>query len=92
MHGSAVQQSIAARTGGAVQVDNSTLYRSLHRMLERGLVSDYGEHSEAALDERRRLYRITPLGREVARAEVARLAQLIGLAREKGLASSLGRP
>ena len=36
-------------------------------------------------DERRRYYRVTPFGRAVARAEMARLAELVRLARTRGL-------
>jgi DNA-binding PadR family transcriptional regulator len=86
MHGSAIQRNIADRTGGAVRVDNSTLYRSMHRMVERGLVSESGARPEGGpADERRRYYHITQLGREVARAEATRLTQAVALAREKGL-------
>ena len=86
MHGYAIMQDVAARTGGAVQLGAGTLYRSIHRMLEQGLVVESSERPDPQLDdERRRYYRITPLGSAVARAEAARLAGLIELARAKGL-------
>jgi DNA-binding PadR family transcriptional regulator len=86
-HGYAILQDIAARTGGAVQLGAGTLYRSIHRMLEQGLVVESSDRPAPALDdERRRYYRITPLGTAVARAEAERLGQLVALARAKGLA------
>jgi len=87
LHGYAILQDVAGRTGGAVQLETGTLYRSIHRMLEKGLVVESSERPDPALDdERRRYYRITPLGTAVVRAEAARLAALVDLARARGLA------
>ena len=87
MHGYAILQDVASRTGGAVQLGAGTLYRSIHRMLEQGLLLESNERPDPELDdERRRYYRITPLGAAVVGAEAARLAGLIALARAKGLA------
>jgi DNA-binding PadR family transcriptional regulator len=64
-----------------------TLYRSLHRMLEEGLVVEIDQRPRPGEDdERRRYYRMTPLGRKAARAEAQRLADLVRLARASGLA------
>ena len=85
-HGYAILQNIAARSGGAVQLGAGSLYRSIHRMLEQGLVVESSERPDSASDdERRRYYRITPLGAAVVRAESSRLAALVELARAKGL-------
>ena len=87
LHGYAILQDVASRTVGSVQMGAGTLYRSIHRMLEQGLVAESSERPDPALDdERRRYYRITPLGAAVARAEASRLAALVDLARAKGLA------
>ena len=87
LHGYAILQDVASRTGGAVQLSAGTLYRAIHRMLESGLLVESSERPDPALDdERRRYYRITPLGAAVVRAEAARLTALVGLARAKGLA------
>ena len=86
MHGYAIMQHVAARTRGAVLLGAGTLYRSIHRMLEHGLVFESSERPDPRIDdERRRYYRNTPLGAAVARAEAERLAGLIELARAKGL-------
>jgi DNA-binding PadR family transcriptional regulator len=87
LHGYAIIQDIASRTDGAVRLSAGTLYRSIHRMLEQGLLLETQERPDPELDdERRRYYRITPFGLAVARAESRRLAELISLARAKGLA------
>ncbi len=86
-HGYGVLQDVAARTGGKIRLGAGTLYRSLQRMLEQGLIIETRERpAPDDDDERRRYYRITPLGRAVARAESTRLAGLVALARARGLA------
>lgn len=86
-HGYAIIQAIAERTNGRVRIGPATLYRSLQRMLEDGLVEELRERpAPDEDDERRRYYRITGTGRKVARAEARRLAELVDLARESGLA------
>jgi DNA-binding PadR family transcriptional regulator len=85
-HGYAIIQEIAERTDGALQIQAGTLYRSIQRMLEQGLVVE--SRTRPALDqddERRRYYRITPFGRAVARAEAGRLSRMLKLARASGL-------
>ena len=86
-HGYAIIGAIATRTEGRVKIGAGTLYRSIQRMLEDGLVTEIDERpAPEDDDERRRYYRITPLGRKAARAEAQRLADLVKLARESGLA------
>jgi DNA-binding PadR family transcriptional regulator len=87
-HGYAIIQNVALRTGGELKLSAGTLYRSLQRMLEQGLVVETSERpSPEHDDERRRYYRITPYGATVARAEARRLTQLVRLARESGFAT-----
>jgi len=86
-HGYAILQEVEARTGGELRLSAGTLYRSVHRMLEQGLVVETGDRpAPDEDDERRRYYRITPYGTAVAKAEARRLAELIRLARAAGLA------
>ena len=86
-HGYAVIQDVAARTRGEVRLSPGTLYRSIQRMLEQGLIVEKRERpAPEEDDERRRYYRITPLGTAVALAEARRLAELVRLARASGLA------
>ena len=86
-HGYALIQDIAERTGGGVRLGAGTLYRTIQRMLEDGLIVELEKRPDPDEDdERRRYYRITPFGRAAARAEADRLADLVRLARASGLA------
>ena len=86
-HGYAVIQDVAARTGGELKLSAGTLYRSIQRMLEQGLIVETRSRPAPELDdERRRYYRITSLGTAVAKAEAGRLTQLVRMARVRGLA------
>lgn len=86
-HGYAILQDVSARTGGEVSLSAGTLYRSIQRMLEQGLIVETRDRPAPELDdERRRYYRITPFGAAVARAESRRLARLVRLARARGFA------
>lgn len=85
-HGYAIIQDVVQRTDGELRLSAGTLYRSIQRMLQQGLIVESRRRPAASLDdERRRYYRITPLGTATARAEVRRLAQLVRLARASGL-------
>ena len=85
-HGYAVLQIVEGSTRGEVRLSAGTLYRSIARMLEQGLIVESMKRPARAVDDpRRRYYRITPFGRAVARAEARRLAQLVRLARAQGL-------
>jgi len=86
-HGYAIIQDVAARTDGELKLSAGTLYRSIQRMLEQGLLVEVRERPAPELDdERRRYYRITPYGGLVARAEGRRLTQLVRLAKASGFA------
>src|SRR4029079_15167208 len=65
-HGYAILQDVAARTEGEVRMGAGTLYRSIQRMLEQGLVVETEERGDPPEDdERRRYYALTPFGRKV---------------------------
>jgi DNA-binding PadR family transcriptional regulator len=86
-HGYAIIQDVAARTDGSIRLSAGTLYRSIQRMLEDGLIVETDERpSPEDDDERRRYYRLTTLGTAVAQAEAARLMDLVRMARARGLA------
>ena len=87
-HGYAIIQDVALRTGGEVKLGPGTLYRSIQRMLEQDLIIETDSRpAPDADDERRRYYRLTPFGRQVARAEAERLSALVAMARSTGLLS-----
>ncbi len=85
-HGYAVMQEVERRTGGATTLRPGTLYRAMNRLLDAGFIEE-SENRPApeADDDRRRYYRLTPLGRNVASAEAARLAAAVESARDKKL-------
>ncbi len=90
-HGYAIMKEVAERTEGAVRLGPGTLYGSLKRLLDGGLVAEVGERADPRLgDERRRFYKITSFGMSVARAEARRLEAMVRGARQKKLIG-LGR-
>lgn len=87
-HGYAIIKEVRRRTGGDVEIGASSLYALLRRLLEDGLVIETDERPDPALDdERRRYYRLSPFGRDVAIADVKRLESVILQARAKKLAT-----
>ncbi len=89
-HGYAIIQDVEARTQGELRMSAGTLYRSIARMVEQGLIIEVSKREvtkrrAAGDDPRRRYYRLTPFGLDVARAEMRRLSQLVRLARARGL-------
>lgn len=84
-HGYAIMQDVAERTGGKLNMSPGTLYGSIKRMLEDGLIREIEERPLAGDDERRRYYRITPAGRRAAAAEMSRMSELLNHAYATGL-------
>jgi DNA-binding PadR family transcriptional regulator len=87
-HGYAIMQDIAARTDGSLKLSPGTLYGSIKRMLADGLISELDTRpAPEDDDERRRYYRITRFGHDVAQAEADRLTALLRQAHAVGLTS-----
>ena len=84
LHGYAIIQDVAERTDDEVRLTASTLYAAVKRLLDQGLIDEVRSRSRDD-DPRRRYYRLTPFGLDVARAEMRRLSQLVRLARARGL-------
>ena len=85
-HGYAIMQDVAARTDGRMKLSPGTLYGSIRRLLEEGFIVELDERPAPENDdERRRYYRLTPFGQQVAQAEADRLATLVRQARAVGL-------
>jgi DNA-binding PadR family transcriptional regulator len=85
-HGYAIIKEVRRRTAGEVELGASSLYSVLKRLLAEGMVAETVERPDPALDdERRRYYRLTAFGRDVAIAELRRLESLISQARAKRL-------
>ena len=82
-HGYAIMKEVEQLTGGGVRLSTGTLYGIIKRLLADGLIRESYGHGAQRGDERRRAYSLTPFGREVARAEAARLEHTLAIARRK---------
>jgi DNA-binding PadR family transcriptional regulator len=85
-HGYSVMLEVERRSGGTVTLHPGSLYRALNRLLESGLIEELDERPDPDHDdERRRYYRLTPLGADVAQAEAVRLESQVASARTRRL-------
>ena len=85
-HGYAIIKEVARRTDGTVTLSAGTLYTIVRRFVNEGVIAETDERPDPALDdERRRYYRLTEFGRDVAKAEAARMETALGMARAKAL-------
>ena len=82
-HGYAILKDVEQLTDGSVRLSTGTLYGIIKRLLADGLIRESG--LSAKDDERRRSYELTAFGRDVARAEAARLENTLAIARRKAL-------
>jgi len=90
LHGYAILKDVEQRTSGSVTLSTGTLYGILKRLLADGLIIESRARPSApGDDERRRYYRLTPSGREIASAEAERLNQLVTEARARRLLGKL---
>jgi DNA-binding PadR family transcriptional regulator len=88
-HGYGIIKEVRERTNGEMTPGAGTLYAAVQRMLDDGLIGETSDRPATGDDERRRYYRLTPLGRQVARAEALRLARVIRIASDKKLIPEL---
>ena len=85
-HGYAILKEVELRTGGKVKLSTGTLYGIIKRLLADGLIVERRSRpAEADDDERRRYYRLTERGREVAAAEAERMDEVLSIARARNL-------
>jgi DNA-binding PadR family transcriptional regulator len=90
-HGYAIMREVERISDGAVRMGPGTLYGTIKRLLEIGMVEESGERPDPDLDdERRRYYRITGLGERVCAAEVRRLSTMIERSVMRRLSPRLG--
>jgi DNA-binding PadR family transcriptional regulator len=90
MHGYGIMQEVSERSDGTVRLGPGTLYRSIQRLLSDGLIEEVAERPDPKLDdERRRYYRLTPFGLQVAQGEAQRLARLVRMAQSRRLLPGL---
>ncbi len=89
-HGYAIIKEVDVRSQGDVMLSTGTLYAAIKRLLGDGLIEETDSGKAVVnVDERRRYYRLTALGRKVARAEVNRMIELVSVAEEKRLVSNV---
>ncbi len=90
LHGYAILKEVELRTGGEVKLSTGTLYGIIKRLLDDGLIAERrGRPATERDDERRRYYRLTAKGLEVASTEAARLEKIVALARSRRLLRKL---
>lgn len=82
LHGYQIRESVEARTGGTLTLWPAMLYGSLRDLTEQGALEPLDGDDDPDDDQRRRYYRLTELGRELLRAEVDRLQDLVDAARK----------
>ena len=83
-HGYRIRRAVIERSGDLVKLDPGTLYRHIARLVDDGLIAETADRPRPEDDERRRYYRLTPLGRRLLAAETERMATLVSAARAKG--------
>jgi len=82
-HGLGIAADVKAFTNGRLTLGPGTLYGTIKRLLEAGLVEDLGQPSADDDDPRRRYYRITPKGRRALELETEGLASVLGVAKRR---------
>ncbi len=76
LHGYGLVQAISEHTNGLVVLDPGNLYRVVKRLLADRLIAE-SDREAAEAGERRKYYRITPLGGRVLATELDRLRHLV---------------
>jgi DNA-binding PadR family transcriptional regulator len=85
-HGYGIMTEVLERTNGKVRLWPATLYGTLKRLIEAGLIEESDERPAPELDDaRRRYYRITKAGKAALDAESERLEELVGMLRKRRL-------
>lgn len=85
-HGYAIMQRAPTQSTGTGRLQAGALYRILKRILDERLITELERRQvDGAPDRRRRYYRITELGREVATAEAQRMAELLAFSQTRDL-------
>lgn len=85
-HGYSIMQDVESSSSGLVRMGPATLYGTLKKLVDQGLAEELAERPVGNDDQRRRYYRLTPLGERVCGAEASRLAHLVQTTR-----ANLGR-
>ena len=90
-HGYGIMQDVSEHTEQRIELEAASLYRTIRRLQDEGLLEESSRRPAADLDdERRRYYRLTPFGRRVVAAEAARLRRLVRIAESARLLAPHG--
>jgi DNA-binding PadR family transcriptional regulator len=85
-HGYGIMKQVESDSQGKVRMGPGTLYGSVRRMTEAGLICESDKKIDPSLDDERRVYyRITALGQQTLAAELQRYRQVVAVARERSL-------
>lgn len=85
-HGYGIMKQVGVESRGKVKMGPGTLYGSIGRMIEAGLIEESDRRVDPEMDDERRVYyRMTRLGRSTLRAELRRYWELVAVARSKAL-------
>ena len=89
-HGYGIMKEVESDSGGKVKMGPGTLYGSLGRMMEAGLIRESDKKIDPELDDERRVYyKITALGQATLAAELERYREVVAIARKRQLATSM---
>jgi DNA-binding PadR family transcriptional regulator len=91
-HGYAIMQETDELSGGKFRMGPGTLYTTLQRLLDLGLIEEIDPGRIAAHDSRRRYYRLTDTGKSLLEADLGRMDMVVKLARRRKLAPASERP
>ena len=85
-HGYGIMKQVEADSQGNVTMGPGTLYGSLKRMLDAGLVRESDKRVDPEMDDERRIYyQITGMGAEALAAELARYQRIVTIAQQRKL-------
>jgi DNA-binding PadR family transcriptional regulator len=88
-HGYGIMKQVESDSQGKVKMGPGTLYGSIGRMIEAGLIRESDKRVDPQMDDERRVYyEITGLGLEALAAELERYREVVAVARKKQLAPS----
>lgn len=86
-HGYGIMKQVEADSQGKVKMGPGTLYGSLGRMMDGGLIREFDKKPDPKLDDERRVYyKITALGQATLAAELERYREVMAVARKNQLA------
>jgi DNA-binding PadR family transcriptional regulator len=89
-HGLGIVEDVEAASGGEVKLGPGTLYGSLQKLAQDGLIRETAEAPDPAdHDPRRRYYRLTPKGERALKGEASRLRTLVDAAAKRRVLSDL---